>query len=522
MKRGTTVALKFQFDLDLECVNEVIFSFCKEMKETDNPTLVKYYPQDGVLKDGILYLYLTQEETLLFEGRIYIECQLNLVNGSVLKTDITSKVVRSTLFTTLVDGNSASTDTTETIDMSIYEVIDITDGGGGGAAGGTLRSIKSISKSDTNGLVDTYKIYYTDGTESVFFVTNGKDGVNGSDGADGQDGFSPTVTITDISNGKKLTIADKNGTKTFDVLNGKDGQDGTPGEDGVGIYDISKTSTNGLIDTYTITYTDGGTSTFTVKNGKDGASGSGGGSVDLSDYYTKEEVDTALSGLELGDKNVQSDWNETNTSSDAYIINKPTIPAITNDLTDELKASYDNAATKAHSHTNKNVLDAITSEKVSSWDAKSDFSGSYNDLTDKPEIPSIAGLATETYVDNAVSSVPVYDDTAVQASITALQSGKADKTEIENFQTQAQVESLVASKIAEVVANAPSDFDTLKEIADWISTHENSAASMNTAIAANTNAIANDVVKKSDITISSTDIGEGASLATGALYFVYE
>lgn len=34
---------------------------------------------------------------------------------------------------------------------------------------------------------------------------------------------------------------------------------------------------------------------------------------------------------------------------------------------------------------------------------KTNFSGSYNDLTNKPEIPSIEGLATEEYVDNALS-----------------------------------------------------------------------------------------------------------------------
>ena len=32
-------------------------------------------------------------------------------------------------------------------------------------------------------------------------------------------------------------------------------------------------------------------------------------------------------------------------------------------------------------------------------------SGSYNDLSDKPTIPSTAGLATETYVDTAVSGL---------------------------------------------------------------------------------------------------------------------
>ena len=48
----------------------------------------------------------------------------------------------------------------------------------------------------------------------------------------------------------------------------------------------------------------------------------------------------------------------------------------------------------------------------------------------------------------------------------------------------------VTAKIAEIVANAPEDLDTLKEIADWISAHANDAAAMNTAISTNTSDIA--------------------------------
>lgn len=47
----------------------------------------------------------------------------------------------------------------------------------------------------------------------------------------------------------------------------------------------------------------------------------------------------------------------------------------------------------------------------------------------------------------------------------------------------------VAEEIAKIVANAPEDFDTLKEIADWISTHSDSAASMNSAIQENRGAV---------------------------------
>ena len=54
----------------------------------------------------------------------------------------------------------------------------------------------------------------------------------------------------------------------------------------------------------------------------------------------------------------------------------------------------------------------------------------------------------------------------------------------------------VTARIAEVVADAPEDLDTLKEIADWISTHADSASEMNTQI--NTN--------KSDIAALQTSV----------------
>ncbi len=51
--------------------------------------------------------------------------------------------------------------------------------------------------------------------------------------------------------------------------------------------------------------------------------------------------------------------------------------------------------------------------------------------------------------------------------------------------TRAEVDGIVTEKIAGVVANAPEDFDTLREIADWIDGHEDSAAAMNSEIKAN-------------------------------------
>lgn len=55
---------------------------------------------------------------------------------------------------------------------------------------------------------------------------------------------------------------------------------------------------------------------------------------------------------------------------------------------------------------------------------------------------------------------------------------------------EGSVSKAVADRIAEVVSDAPGDFDTLKEISDWISGHESDAGAMNTAIQANKAAIA--------------------------------
>ena len=86
----------------------------------------------------------------------------------------------------------------------------------------------------------------------------------------GDDGTSPTVAVSAITGGHRITITDLNGPKTVDVM------DGSKGDAGRGINTIVRTSGTGAAgttDTYTITYTDNTTSTFTVYNGKNGING---------------------------------------------------------------------------------------------------------------------------------------------------------------------------------------------------------------------------------------------------------
>lgn len=65
--------------------------------------------------------------------------------------------------------------------------------------------------------------------------------------------------------------------------------------------------------------------------------------------------------------------------------NKDVLDAIDKDT---IQAVADNKMAR-HTHGNFGVLSTITEEKTAAWDNKSDFSGSYNDLLDKPEIPTV-------------------------------------------------------------------------------------------------------------------------------------
>lgn len=51
-----------------------------------------------------------------------------------------------------------------------------------------------------------------------------------------------------------------------------------------------------------------------------------------------------------------------------------------------------------HTHSNLSTLNKVTESKLREWDNKSNFSGSYNDLTDKP-----VDLATQTYVNQKIA-----------------------------------------------------------------------------------------------------------------------
>lgn len=92
----------------------------------------------------------------------------------------------------------------------------------------------------------------------------------------------------------------------------------------------------------------------------------------------------------------------------------------------------------SHIHFNKDVLDKITERDIANWNSKSNFDGSYKSLTDKPLIPSVEGLASEEYVNEAIenlqlpSNLATKEDIPTNVSELENDSGFITKTELED------------------------------------------------------------------------------------------
>ena len=128
---------------------------------------------------------------------------------------------------------------------------------------GEGKAILNLDKTNTNGLIDEYTITFSDATEYKFYVTNG---ATGATGAAGKSIVSITPgTSSGLVDNYTITFTDGD-TFDFTVTNGTNGSNG---ENGRGIASVTKGTSSGLVDNYTITFTDGDMFDFTVTNGKD-------------------------------------------------------------------------------------------------------------------------------------------------------------------------------------------------------------------------------------------------------------
>lgn len=122
-------------------------------------------------------------------------------------------------------------------------------------------------------------------------------------------------------------------------------------------------------------------------------------------------------------------------------------------------------------------------------------------------IPTTSKAATVIAFIQELAKASEYDDTAIKALINANTSAIG----VLNGTGVGSVTKIVTDAIAEIVADAPDSFNTLKEISDWITTHASDAAGMNSQITTN----------KTDINNLKTLIGnlpEGAASTTIVSY----
>ena len=120
---------------------------------------------------------------------------------------------------------------------------------------------------------------------------------------------------------------------------------------------------------------------------------SSGGSVDLSNYYNKQEtesyVENAIADIEIPTKTSQLELDNTysKTQVDTLISNVPTF-----------SGDYEDLSNKPSIYT-KNEIDTLISNI-------NEFSGDYNDLTNKPDVYTKS--QTDTAIQNAVDGIETF------------------------------------------------------------------------------------------------------------------
>lgn len=119
-----------------------------------------------------------------------------------------------------------------------------------------------------------------------------------------------------------------------------------------------------------------------------------GAEVDLSKYATIEQLNEKADKSEIPFVDVNKAYVDE--QIDGHVHDE----YATEEFVEEKLAEID--LSQSHVHENKAVLDSITLVNINSWDSKSDFSGSYNDLTDKPDLE---GFATQKYVNDAIADL---------------------------------------------------------------------------------------------------------------------
>ena len=371
---------------------------------------------------------------------------------------------------------------------SYQGTLSVSDDGSSGLLGELnygVQSLSPVSTSDYNALTNKPRI---NNVELVGNITTERLGIR-----NGEDGFSPVITERETELGYDLTITDVEGSNTITLRNGTNGLNGTNGQDGKSAYDIAVD--NGFVGTETewlesLKGQDGqdGIVMDAPSDGKlygrmnanwvevTGSGGGGGGipeapadskayarkdnawveTVEAVNVYTKTEADEAFlpkttviptKTSELTNDSVFitsiPDEYVTQTEMVGYaqpkgeyalkselfskdyndLTNKPTIPTNTSDLTND--SGFITSIPEEYV-TNTEMTEYA--QPKGDYALKSElFSKSYNDLTDKPTIPTKTSELTND--SGFITSIPAQYATTSYVQTYAQPKGNYATTE---------------------------------------------------------------------------------------------
>ena len=142
----------------------------------------------------------------------------------------------------------------------------------------------------------------------------------------------------------------------------------------------------------------------------------------------------------------------------------------------------------------------ITAAEKEYWNKKSDFSGSYNDLTDKPAATDLSNYYTKSEVDTAISNIDV-DMTGYATEeyvTTAIENIDFPETDLSDYYTKTETDTAIESVKEELSESI------ISEAEDWkiVDNNGNIIATIDANGVTTTNVIANAVV------VNGTDLEE--------------
>lgn len=278
----------------------------------------------------------------------------------------------------------------------------------------------------------------------------GETGAQGIPGKDGKDGKTPIKGV-DYYTDEEIASIKEEIAKEVTV--------GAKGEDGKSAYQIALDEGFEGSETDWLASLKGkdgkdGIDGINGTNGKDGTNGIDGKTpVKGVDYFTAAEIEAIEQGaadkVDAAGYAKSADLSTVATSgSYEDLTNKPTIPAAyelpvasATTLGGVKIGSGLDITNGVLSATGGGVADAIDWSKVQNKPNFADVatSGDYNDLSNKPTIPSVEGLASEAYVNEKVAAIVIPE---VPTKVSELENDKGYLTEHQSLEGYAKTADL--------------------------------------------------------------------------------